>query len=167
MILAAEWARLKAMKVGVKALIENADDRELIDVLAEVRNTETDLAGQRRTAMSEVPAGAQGSEYWVSQGRQADRTYNDSQILLKISDAWDVSPLEAIGRLMSNGTLTLGWKWQPKKGQGLKELIHELDLEITTAQHEIETGDSADIGERWKDNTPAFKRLADRKIPDA
>jgi len=161
------WLRLKALKDDVRDLIQTADDGELVDVLAEVRETEKNISSQRRMAMAEVPAGSQGAEWWVSQGRQAARSYNDSQILLKIAAAWDVSPLEAIGRLMNNGTMTLAWKWQPKKGQGLKELIQELDLEITTKQHEIEAGDSADIGEIWKDNSPEFKRLADRKIPDA
>lgn len=157
------WLALKNLPRYARDMILEADEKELIDVLAEIRATEVALSKERRLAMTEIEKGAEGYEFYVKQGRVANRSYNDSQLLLKVADALSKTPIEAIGFLLNRGILAFNWKWKPPKKGGLKDLIQELDLTITTVQHEIESGDEADIGEIWKDASPSFQLISERE----
>ena len=151
---AATIGMLKALPKMARELVLNSSEDEIVDVVAEIRETEKGLADERKLAMTEIEGGARGREWYVAQSRQAKRSYNDMSLLTKIADAMDMSLLQSIGWLLNNGIITIGWKWTP-----LKELVRELGVEITTAQREITAGDPADVGEVWKDSYPSFKRI--------
>ena len=161
-ISATGWRDLKAIPRIVKELILNADDNERIDVLGEVREVEKAMAEHRTMAMSEIHRGAEGQDWFVKQPRACHRSYNDSALLLKVADAKDISPVEAIGFLLNCGALKLDWKWEPRSGTGLKTLIQELGLETLIVQREIIAGDNADIGENWRDGYATLTPVRER-----
>lgn len=151
------WRDLKALPKVVKAMIIDATETETIDILGEVREVEKKLASERKMAMSEIPKGSEGEDWWVKQGRKCNRTYNDSQLLIKVADAKDMTPIQAIGFLLNNRILTIEWRWTE-----LKELIHELKLETLIANRPILAGDQADIGEDWVDDYASLEPVRDR-----
>lgn len=165
-VLSSNWKALKALPDQVKEMILNATDSERIDVLAEVREIEKKLASERQLAMSEINKGDEGDEWYIKQGRKCERSFNDSMLLLKIADALDVSPIEAIGYLLNRSILSLDWNWQPRGKPGLKALIRELELECLVVQKEVIAGDKADIGENWVDGYASFALLRERKSTD-
>lgn len=156
-VLPAEWRNLKTLPEQAKALIMGAEGDELIDILAEINETEKALGKLRRGSQAELEKGDTGEEWYVEIPRKCDRSYNDAALLTLIADAMDIGLLQVLGFLRERGVLSFTWRWTP-----LKELIQELGLTVTIVQHELEDGADGHIGEVWKDTYPTYKRVRDR-----
>jgi len=157
-VTATEWNTLKGMTKLARKMILEAGDKERIDVLSEVRETERGLASERRLAMAEVAGGDMGIDWGVEIGRRCNRTFNSQSLIVKFADASGKGVLETIGYLASVNVLEFKWNWTK-----LKSLIQVVGIDVTTVQREIESGDDADVGEVWHDGYPSFVRVADMK----
>ena len=132
----------------VRWAIEHAPDDRLVDVLATINSTATQINVEKRRAASEVQDGDHGETWKVEQGRKGVRSFNTSNLVTKIGiQLGHVTSWETIRMLLFDKVIKIEWSWS-----NLEKLIRVHNLDLAVARHEIEDGDPEfDIGEFYVD----------------
>lgn len=147
---------LQGMPREARNLLMAADDSNIVDALAEIREIEKGVASERKLGAAEVEPGQMGKDWSFGQSNVAKRSFNHVTIIRKFAESRDTSMLAALAYLILNDAVRL--QWQISK---LKPLIRIDNISIETAQHEITEGDSADIGEVWGLGYPTYERRSE------
>lgn len=127
---------------GYKAV--QIPDGILPDVIADLRAAEETLAEYRKALVAEAPGPTVGQDFELKERRRAKRSYNPSRILAAFAQEGE-SIGDTIRRLDREGVVTLSWSWSR-----LRQAADRHDVSLDIAQHEIEDGDEAMVGEVWQ-----------------
>ena len=137
------------------ALIAAEGDRQVADLLGVIDANARVVAGHRKMGLSEIPDRVMGHRYSLKpKGGKYVRSYNFSTLLSKLMDGTGMKLLDLLIYLRDKDALRFSWQWT-----NLGEVIREYNIEITKTNRPILDGDSADIGEDWKDGAPGFTRI--------
>ncbi len=149
-------ALLEQYPAAVKQAIIAAGD-DLVDVIGTVHSNQARIREIKRNAVSELEPGDTGSRWRMEQGNAAKRSYNDSALLMKLSD--EESILKTLMFLIQTGVVKLSWSYT-----NLMKLVRSEGIDLSIAQHEIADGDDQfDIGEIWAMGSPSFKPVDDKE----
>lgn len=152
--------RLDALEhypIEVKDALMVADgDEELADLLGVIESNTRMVSQHRKIALSEIPNEVHGQRYVMAlKGGKFDRTYNFGTLLSKLMDATGMKLLDLLIFLRDRDVLRMAWQWT-----NLNKVIREYDVNVViTRGSSVTDGDSADIGEEWKDGSPGFTRI--------
>lgn len=139
----------------VKWAIEHAPEDRLVDVLATIHSTQTNIQKQKLRASSEVTTGEHGDVWKAKRGRKGMRSFNTMGLLATIHDQMDYSAdnmLATLMHLLGAKVITIKWSWSALEG-----LMQMHNLDLRRARHEIEDGDpDFDYGEYWEDTGVSY-----------
>ena len=143
----------KRVKLAL-SLAEN--DEETTDLLGVLDSNKRIVEGHRKLALSEIPNEVTGRRYEMApKGGKHERSYNFSTLLSKLMDGTGMKLLELLIYLRERDVIRITWQWT-----NLTKVIREYNIElITTTGGLVTDGDSADVGQRWKDGYPGFTRI--------
>jgi hypothetical protein len=113
-------------------------DSELADVVADLQTAERTLAECRRMLLSELTGPISGRRYRIVETRQAKRSYNTSGLLAAFGG------FGALPELVAQDAVRISWQWT-----NLQRAAQREDVTLSVAQHEIDDGDEALVGETW------------------
>ena len=141
----------------VRWAIEHAPDDRLIDVLATINSTATQINVEKRRAASEVQDGDHGDTWKVEQGRKGMRSFNTAGLLATIGKRMrHTSTWTTLKMLMDTGVVKIEWSWSK-----LETFMKATNVELRMARHEIEEGDpDYDYGEFYVDG---YKKYVPRE----
>ena len=137
------------------ALFLAENDEEVTDLLGVLDSNKRLVEGHRKLAVSEIPDKVTGTRYVMApKGGKYDRTYNFSTLLSKLMDGTGMKLLDLMIYLRKRDALRFSWQWT-----NLNKVIREYNIDLLTSSQPVEDGDSADIGQKWKDGTPGFTHI--------
>ncbi len=147
---------LEAYPAAVKAAVVAAQgDEDLTDLLGVIDANKRIVESHRKSALSEVPDITVGHRYSMRpKPGKYDRTYNFSTLLSKLMDGTGMKLLELMIYLRERDALRFSWQWT-----NINKVIREFDIDMITSSKPVEDGDTADVGQQWKDGTPGFTRI--------
>jgi hypothetical protein len=122
--------RLRALSRDISQAAPSDD--ELVDVAGELAELVNHLRATQVSWLSEVAPLAVGDRYRSIQSKPMERSYNTDAILAAAAGKAS-SPLHYY---LAKDAVRLTWRWTQ-----LKTALHELDVPLVVAAHEITDGD--------------------------
>lgn len=126
-----------AAKAAIDAYRDHSES-EVADIIADLAAAERDLATFRRALLAELSGPVDGKAHRIVESRQAKRSYNTSGLLSAFGG------YSALPTLVAQDVVRIEWQWTK-----LQRAAQQFDVTLIVAQHEIDDGDEALVGEVW------------------
>ncbi len=147
---------LEGYPIAVKhAIISAHEDGQLTDLLGILDANNRQVASHRKDVLSEIPDYVTGKRYEMApKGGRHERSYNFSTLLSKLMDGTGMKLLDLLIYLRERDVIRISWQWT-----NLVKVMREYNVDLVTTTAIVTDGDSADVGQRWKDGSPSFTRI--------
>lgn len=124
---------------------------EAADAFGAVRRAEVELAGWRRSLLSEQDEPVEGDGYRIIEDRKATRSYALTPIMRSMMDQDSTTDgYRVLRELLASGAVKLTFSWTK-----LGKLFARKGITLVTANHEIEDQGEIDgphVGQVWSSN---------------
>jgi len=137
-----------------ESIVASTSTSDLVDILGAINSTQTAIGKIKLTAASEVESEDTGERWRYEQPQRGVRSYNNSGMFSSLMQQLGYESLVPLLQfLLDADVIRIQWMWS-----NLEKLIHNRDVWLRTASHEIKEGDPAfDMGEYWVRGSAGYK----------